>query len=63
MELSSVWNKEYTRYNISSNCILPAYMQTKFAEVDERILEQMVYNHPLNKLLTVEKVAQTVNFL
>lgn len=62
MELSSVWNKEYTRYNITSNCILPAYMQTAFAEVDERILEQMVKDHPLKKLLTPEEVAQNIKF-
>ena len=62
MELSSVWNKEYTRYNITSNCILPAFMQTAFAEVDERILEQMVKNHPLKKLLTPEEVAQNIKF-
>lgn len=62
MELSNVWNKEYTRYNITSNCILPAYMQTKFAEVDERILEQMQKEHPLKRLLTPEEVAATVKF-
>lgn len=62
MELSNVWNKEYTRFNITSNCILPAYMQTKFAEVDERILEQMQQEHPLKQLLTVEEVAQAVKF-
>lgn len=63
MELSNVWNKEYTRYNITSNCILPAYMQTNFAKVDERILEQMQKEHPLKQLLTPEQVAQTVKFL
>lgn len=62
MELSNVWNKEYTRYNVTSNCILPAYMQTNFATVDERILEQMQMEHPLKKLLTVDEVAQTVKF-
>ncbi|WP_024993595.1 SDR family NAD(P)-dependent oxidoreductase [Phocaeicola paurosaccharolyticus] len=62
MELSSVWNKEYTRYNITSNCILPAYMQTAFAEVDERILDQMIKNHPLKKLLTPEEVANNIKF-
>lgn len=62
MELSNVWNKEYTRYNITSNCILPAYMQTNFAAVDERILEQMQIEHPLKKLLTVDEVAQAVKF-
>lgn len=62
MELSSVWNKEYTRYNITSNCILPAYMQTAFAEVDERILEQMIREHPLKNLLTPKEVAQSIKF-
>ena len=63
MELSNVWNKEYTRYNITSNCILPAYMQTSFAEVDPRIKVQMEQNHPLHKLLTVQEVAEVVKFL
>ena len=62
MKLSDVINKEYTRYNITSNCILPAYMQTNFAMVDERILEQMRMEHPLKKLLTVEEVAQAIKF-
>ncbi len=62
MKLSDVINKEYTRYNITSNCILPAYMQTNFATVDERILEQMQKEHPLKKLLTVGEVAQAVKF-
>jgi NAD(P)-dependent dehydrogenase (short-subunit alcohol dehydrogenase family) len=62
MELSNVWNKEYTRFNITSNCILPAYMQTKFAALDERIIEQMKSNHPLKQLLTPEEVAQAVKF-
>ena len=62
MELSNVCNKEYTRYNITSNCILPAYMQTNFAEVDERILEQMEKEHPLKQLLTPEEVAKSVKF-
>ena len=30
---------------------------------DERIIDQMVSNHPLKKLLTVEEVAETVLFL
>lgn len=63
MELSNVWNKEYTRYNITSNCILPAYMQTSFAKVDERIEEQMIMQHPLKKLLSVEEVSQIIEFL
>lgn len=62
MKLSDVINKEYTRYNITSNCILPAFMQTNFATVDERILDQMQAEHPLKKLLTVDEVAQSVKY-
>ncbi|KAA6323558.1 3-oxoacyl-[acyl-carrier-protein] reductase FabG [termite gut metagenome] len=62
-ELSKVWNKEYTRYNIVSNCIAPEYMQTNFSDVDERILEQMQMQHPLKRLLTTEEVAYVIKFL
>ena len=62
-QLSKVWNKEYSKFNITSNCVLPAYMQTDFAKVDERILEQMTAEHPLKKLLTTKEVAETILFL
>jgi NAD(P)-dependent dehydrogenase (short-subunit alcohol dehydrogenase family) len=61
--LSKVWNKEYAQYNITSNCIAPEYMQTNFAEVDERIVEQMQLEHPLKKLLTPKEVAEVIRFL
>ena len=62
-QLSKVWNKEYAKFNITSNCVSPAYMQTNFTAVDERILEQMTMNHPLKKLLTTKEVADTILFL
>jgi len=62
-ELSKVWNKEFSKYNITSNCISPEYMNTGFANTDDRILEQMIKEHPLNKLLTVEEVAFVIKFL
>jgi NAD(P)-dependent dehydrogenase (short-subunit alcohol dehydrogenase family) len=62
-ELSKVWNKEYARYNITSNCIAPEYMKTNFAEVDERILEQMQIEHPLKRLLTPEETAEVIRFI
>lgn len=62
-QLSKVWNKEYSKFNITSNCVLPAYMQTKFAEVDERIVEQMTQDHPLKRLLSTKEVAETIQFL
>lgn len=62
MELSNIWNKEYAPYNITSNCILPAYMQTQFAELDDWQREKMIKDHPLKKLLTPEEVATTIKF-
>jgi 3-oxoacyl-[acyl-carrier protein] reductase len=61
--LSKAWNKEYTRFNITSNCILPEYMQTDFGKVDERVVEQMTMDHPFKKLLTTDEVASVIKFL
>lgn len=38
-------------------------MQTSFAEVDERIIEQMQQTHPLKKLLSPEEVADVIAFM
>lgn len=63
-QLSKSWNSEYSRYNITSNCISPEFMKTNFSSfVDERVIEQMQSVHPLKKLLTCEEVAETVVFL
>jgi NAD(P)-dependent dehydrogenase (short-subunit alcohol dehydrogenase family) len=62
-QLSKVWNKEYARYNITSNCVLPEYMKTSFSQTDERVVEQMEASHPLKKLLTPEETAEVVKFL
>ena len=63
-QLSKSWNSEYCRYNITSNCISPDFMQTRLSEgVDERVVEQMKSIHPLHALLTPEEVAETVAYL
>lgn len=62
MKLSDVINKEDIKFNITSNCILPAYMQTNFAAVDERMIEIMKNEHPLKELLRPEEVAQAIKF-
>lgn len=59
-QLSKSISKEYGRYNITSNCILPDYMPTTFGKVAEFQLEQMVAAHPLKKLLQPEEVADVV---
>lgn len=58
------WANENIKFNITSNAVSPSFMRTKLtSEVDERIIDQMISNHPLKKLLTVEEVAETVLFL
>ena len=64
MQLSKSWNTEYSRYNITSNCISPDFMLTNLSSnLDDRILEQMTAEHPLKRLLTPEEVADSVVFL
>ncbi|HEX3383871.1 MAG TPA: SDR family oxidoreductase [Mucilaginibacter sp.] len=60
-QLTQVWATENAKYNISSNAISPSFMLTGFtAAMDERIIEQITSNHPLNKLLTTDEVAAAV---
>lgn len=58
------WANENIKFKITSNAVSPSFMQTNLtSDVDERIIEQMISNHPLKNLLTVEEVAETVLFL
>jgi len=51
-------------FNVTSNCISPAFMLTKLnGEIDERLIEDMLAKHPLKKLLSVSETAETVVFL
>ena len=59
-QLSKSWSKELGRFNITSNCILPDYMQTSFGQVEDFQLEQMKSAHPLKELLKPEEVALVV---
>jgi NAD(P)-dependent dehydrogenase (short-subunit alcohol dehydrogenase family) len=59
-QLSKSWSKELGRFNITSNCILPDYMQTDFGKVEDFQLEQMKAAHPLKDLLKPEDVATVV---
>lgn len=58
------WANENIKFNITSNSVSPSFMQTRLtSDLDERILEQLISNHPLKKLLTVEEVSEIVLFL
>lgn len=59
-QLSKSISKELGRFNITSNCILPDYMQTDFGQVEDFQLEQMKENHPLKELLKPQDVAELV---
>lgn len=59
-QLSKSLSKEYGRFNITANCILPDYMQTPFGKVEDFQLEEMVSAHPLKKLLEPEEVADVI---
>lgn len=59
-QLSKCWCKENAKFNITSNCISPEYMQTSFAQVDERVIEQMQQEHPLKRLLQPQEVAEVI---
>lgn len=62
--LSKSWASENASFNITSNCISPAFMQTQLTQdTDERIIEEMQKSHPLKTLLKPEEVAETVLFL
>lgn len=61
LSLSKSWAVENARFNITANCISPSFMQTDLtAGTDERIVETMVENHPLKKLLDPKEVAEAV---
>ena len=61
--LVKTWATENARFNITSNSISPSFMQTDFTkDVDERLIEQMIQNHPLKKLLSLNEVAEVVLF-
>lgn len=59
-QLSKSICKEYGRYNITSNCILPDFMNTGFGHVEQFQFELMKSNHPLKELLTPGEVADIV---
>lgn len=64
LSLSKSWAVENARFNVTSNCISPSFMQTNLtATTDERIVETMIENHPLKKLLSPGEVAEAVQYL
>ncbi|MCW3077776.1 MAG: hypothetical protein JWO32_2385 [Bacteroidetes bacterium] len=64
LSLSKSWAVENAKFNITSNCVSPAMMQTALTSgTDERIIEEMVNNHPLKKLLSPREVSESILYL
>lgn len=64
LAMAKSWATENAAFNITSNCISPAFMRTSLtAGTDERVLEQLTAAHPLKRLLTCEETADAVVYL
>jgi 3-oxoacyl-[acyl-carrier protein] reductase len=62
--LSKSWAIENSPYNITSNTISPSFMQTALtSDIDERLIRDMVDNHPYKQLLTTNEVSEAILFL
>lgn len=63
-KLTKIWAAENVKFGITSNSVSPSFMRSNLtANVDERMVEQMIHEHPLKRLITAEEVAETVLFL
>lgn len=61
--LSNSWATENIKFNITSNCISPEFMNTPLhTDLDDRVFNSLVENHPLRKILEPEEVAEIVLF-
>jgi 3-oxoacyl-[acyl-carrier protein] reductase len=62
--LTKIWATENVKFNITSNSVSPSFMLTGLTkDVDERLVEQTINNHPLKKIVSTSEVAETVHFL
>ena len=62
--LTKIWATENVKFNITSNSVSPSFMLTGLTkEVDERLVEQTINNHPFKKIVSPFEVADTVFFL
>jgi NAD(P)-dependent dehydrogenase (short-subunit alcohol dehydrogenase family) len=62
--LAKSWAVENAPYGISSNCVLPAMMDTPLVSgLDERLREQIAQAQPARRLVRPEEAAELVEFL
>ncbi len=61
LSLSASWAEENSKFNITSNCVSPSFMQTGMnKDVDERVIEEMKKSSPTGALLSIEDAAAAV---
>lgn len=59
--MSKSWGAENGKFNVTSSCISPSFMKTGLTSgFDERLIEQITESRPGGRLLTTEKVAESV---
>lgn len=62
--LSKSWAIENIKFNITANTVSPSLMQTKLtSDIDDRVIEQIIKEHPLKKILSTTEVTEAVSFL
>ncbi|NCU05215.1 MAG: SDR family oxidoreductase [Chitinophagaceae bacterium] len=60
-QMSKCWAAENSKFNISSVILSPSFVLTGMTgKLDERIIEQLIQDNPLKRLLTKEEVANAV---
>lgn len=58
------WAVENAAYGITSNCVLPSFMETGLnADLDPRAREQRLASAPAGRFLEVDEAAEAVEFL
>ena len=63
-QLTKMWAVENAKFNITSNSISPSFLLTNLTkDIDERVIDQIRQNHPMQKLLTVDEVADNVKLM
>src|SRR5258706_348476 len=61
LSLSNSWAQEYSKFNITSNCISPSFMLTALnKDVDERLIDEMKSSSPTGSLLSIDETAAAV---
>lgn len=63
-QLAKCWAAENNKFNISSTLVSPSFVLTGLTQkLDERVIEQIIQEQPLKRLLTRHEVADAVFFL